>query len=369
MPDSLPSAAIHEALFDQDAFAALPEQLARAGGGRSAILHWRHRDEAHEVLAYSHYPSQFMADYARDYWSRDPWMEIARQPPAVNTMILLDRHVSPEAFEASPVNREFLRPWGDDTFHCVGAVFQSPWGSGVVSVQRGRRAGAFDEADAARLNASARDLRHLLRIRGELAAHRHGAQLAREALDGLGLCAFVTRADGGVIRANPAAEAVIARADGLTIRAGRLGCAETRSARRLADAIEAATAAREPAGSAVRVQRTGTSAYLVTVSPMVGETGRARAVLIFRDPDADGAALADRLRSLFGLTRMEAAVAKDIGAGLSPPRIAANRGLRVSTVRSHLAALAAKTGLHRQSEIAALVASLTPTGPWPPTTV
>ena len=63
-----------------------------------------------------------------------------------------------------------------------------------------------------------------------------------------------------------------------------------------------------------------------------------------------------RLRELFGLTRTEGVVAAALGRGASLEDIAVNMGIGLSTVRSHLKRILAKTGTHRQAEAAALLA-------------
>jgi DNA-binding CsgD family transcriptional regulator len=69
-----------------------------------------------------------------------------------------------------------------------------------------------------------------------------------------------------------------------------------------------------------------------------------------------------RLRELFGLTRTEASVAAALGRGASLENIAANMGIGLATVRSHLKRILAKTGTHRQAETAALLARSVSTG-------
>ena len=46
---------IYEAILDDEAFAELPQALASAAGGRSALLHWRHIHGGDEVLVHSRY--------------------------------------------------------------------------------------------------------------------------------------------------------------------------------------------------------------------------------------------------------------------------------------------------------------------------
>jgi DNA-binding CsgD family transcriptional regulator len=99
------------------------------------------------------------------------------------------------------------------------------------------------------------------------------------------------------------------------------------------------------------------------VVPIVGEAqdvfALARAVLIVTDPDdvrRDPTAL---LVPTFGLTGAEARLASLVGKGMRLTDIAELQGITIETARSRLKAVFAKTGTHRQSELAATIASLT----------
>ena len=70
----------------------------------------------------------------------------------------------------------------------------------------------------------------------------------------------------------------------------------------------------------------------------------------------------ERLRDFFGLTQTEGAVAAALGSGHSVEEIAAGMGIAVATVRTHLKRILAKTGTHRQAELATLLARSVSTG-------
>jgi PAS domain-containing protein len=278
---------IYHALFDDRAFEGLPAALARATGARSALIQWRHTDGMHEVLASSHFSRDFIQLYAAKYAPIDPWVAAARARP-FDELIRLDAHVSLAAFEDSKFHRDFLAPFGEDTYRGLGVVFGTPWGEGMVSVQRGRSSPPFDVADLALLEECLPHLRRLLQVRGELAAHRRGPKVARDAFDDLALGAILTGGDGQVVRMNHAADRVVRRGDGLLVQANRLTCADPGSRHGLEAAIDLATAGRDPAATAIVVERNFQAlAYLVSVTPMTGPSGRGRALVVFRDPDPE----------------------------------------------------------------------------------
>jgi DNA-binding CsgD family transcriptional regulator len=62
------------------------------------------------------------------------------------------------------------------------------------------------------------------------------------------------------------------------------------------------------------------------------------------------------LEKLFNLTPAEATLAVKIGQGKTPAAVARSNGVTISTVRSQLAAVFAKTNTQRQAELVALLA-------------
>jgi DNA-binding CsgD family transcriptional regulator len=65
--------------------------------------------------------------------------------------------------------------------------------------------------------------------------------------------------------------------------------------------------------------------------------------------------LGKRLGALFGLTPVEAGLVADLLADLPPAEISERRGVAISTVRSQLRSIFAKTGTTRQSALMNLV--------------
>jgi hypothetical protein len=286
MTEPVRADSIYHALFDDRAFEALPGMLAKATGARSALIQWRHPDGIHEVLAWSHFSRDFIELYAAKFASLDPWVAAATHEQRFDELIRLDAHVTASDFDESRFHREFLAPWGDDTAQGVGAVFRTPWGEGLVSVQRGRGSPPFDVTELAALEECLPQLRRLLQVRGEIASYRRGPKVARDAFDDLGLAAVVTGGDGLVVRTNDAADRVLRRADGLLVQANRLTCADPAARTGLEAAIDRATAGSDPAATAIVVERSLKAlAYMVSVTPMTGPGGRGRALIVFRDPD------------------------------------------------------------------------------------
>ncbi|MCW6530220.1 LuxR C-terminal-related transcriptional regulator [Sphingomonas sp. MMSM20] len=83
-------------------------------------------------------------------------------------------------------------------------------------------------------------------------------------------------------------------------------------------------------------------------------------MIFIADSEAQFGIPEDLFRSLFGLTRAEAAVAALLAKGMSVDEAAGRLGVYVSTVRSHLRSIFSKTGAARQSELVHLIHSAVP---------
>ena len=63
---------------------------------------------------------------------------------------------------------------------------------------------------------------------------------------------------------------------------------------------------------------------------------------------------------LFSLSRTQAAIALSIFGGKSPDEIAAERGVTISTLRTHLAEIFARTGTENQRDLVRLFGMVPP---------
>ena len=83
-----------------------------------------------------------------------------------------------------------------------------------------------------------------------------------------------------------------------------------------------------------------------------------RAIVLVIDPKPDEPADPAVVRDVLGLTLGEARVAALIGAGISPREAAEKLGIAEETARTALKRVFAKTGVSRQSELAALLTKM-----------
>lgn len=348
---------IYDALVDDDAFDRLPLLLAGAFGARSVLMYWQCGAGPGVVLAHSRYFTDAqLADYAARYAAIDPWLAAGERHVAPNLAADLTRLVPVPEFERSRFYQSYVRAMGDDTAQCMGMQLADNGGGGMIAFQRGAAQPGFDPGQIVRLQGYATDLRRLLTIRGRLASCAVKSQQVTAMLDALPEAALLVAADGLLLHANAAGEALIRSPGALGFRAGRIAAAGAGDDLLLQERIAAACRPADPQAGAVLLG--GPAGAILTITPCRAAAGRPAALLLARLPRRDGLRDNARLRSLFGLSPVEAEVARLLTEGLSPAEISCRRQVGLETIRSQIKAILAKCACRRQSELAALLAPL-----------
>jgi DNA-binding CsgD family transcriptional regulator len=87
---------------------------------------------------------------------------------------------------------------------------------------------------------------------------------------------------------------------------------------------------------------------------------RCAAVLVLTPVTLPRAPPVELVQSLFDLTPTEARVARGFASGKTVQDIAADRGLSLNTIRTHVRGVLQKTGCNRQVDIVALLTAISP---------
>lgn len=217
----------------------------------------------------------------------------------------------------------------------------------------------MDEAGFAAFRALMPAARAAVRLRTALESVRVTGMM--QSLDALGSAALLLDGRGRVIQASRAAEALLARGNALTVRAGRLVAADDDSgavfARRLATALARARQCQPVTVDPVPLPaRDGVAGLMVELQPLPVERemfGTGAVLLALLKPWCDDAALMATLRSHLGLTGAETEIALRLMSGEAPLAIARARGVAIATVRSQVQAVYAKLGVHHQTGLVA----------------
>jgi DNA-binding CsgD family transcriptional regulator len=192
-------------------------------------------------------------------------------------------------------------------------------------------------------------------------AHVSVASLRAQRMAAIGHCLlhrletplFVADADGVVLEANPAATRRIERRDGLWIDAGgrisvRHGGRWVPLSRWQADV----TLGREVA---LPIDTDGGAPLQLTLRTMSHGEAVMPPGWVLATVDRVVLPRTEALRRRFKFTRTQARLAELLCNGMRPVRAAETLGVKLSTVRSHVGEMYAKTGTHCQAQLMALL--------------
>ncbi len=336
-----------------DAFGAATGCLINIGGAASPPLR----------LAMPGWGDQALARYERHFHTADIWAIRSLARPTLRAE-LGQELVADDEWERSEIWNDFSRS-DLGAYHLLGAVV--PFGKDGVwlaGIHRPRDASAFDAADRADLTRVLGHMRRGLAIRQRLADSELRAALGFGALDALDIGALVVTGAGRVVFSNRAADA-IAR-DGDALHYGRKGFPIAAGATGLTPLLRCmiADAAAGGAGGEILLPRaSGGRGVAAMVSRLPRSAGpgsdvSACVLILLHDLTARHVAVGALLRGLFGATVAEADLAERLFDGQHLRDIAEARGVRISTVRTQLSALLARTDTSGQAELLKLLASL-----------
>jgi DNA-binding CsgD family transcriptional regulator len=356
---------IHEASLDGTGWLAVLGQMNAVFGSQMATLWMQDREGMFHDVPSVQEDVQTVRDYSERYGSLDALRPAVMRAPAgtimANWMVVPQPEFVRTEFYNDFASRYDLDDW------MMARLLDGPSASGFIALGRSARIGAFEHRDMRLLALLLPHLRRAMRTRMNLAPAGIGSGSALEVLDRLSEGALIVDAEARVVHANRAAEAMLAKRDGLGVQrdAGerRLRATlpeQTRALRRLV--VEAADRglANPPRGGVLRLASDGGACLLASVTPlraaMAWNTARRPAALSLLSPLGQGTPPdPDHLRALFGLTPAEAAVAGRIVQGDAVE--AAAHALRISpaTVRTHLSHVFDKTETRRQTELVRLL--------------
>lgn len=185
---------------------------------------------------------------------------------------------------------------------------------------------------------------------------------AHQTLDMLSAGVVMTDAEGTILHANRAAEAMLQEGSPISSARGMIeanavsATAELQSAIALTNGKEATLG---KAGLAVRLTQSGQTPALAHVLPLGRDGERSRlqpkaTAAVFVSAASDETRRAAILASAYGLTRMETRLLGALLAGRKLADAAAALDIALTTARTHLDNIFAKTDVSRQSELISL---------------
>jgi DNA-binding CsgD family transcriptional regulator/PAS domain-containing protein len=241
----------------------------------------------------------------------------------------------------------------------------------TFGILRAPRAESFHPAEQALTQSLVGHFRRAASLGTKLAKMGGGRDWAAAAWDRASAPMLVVDGHGLVLVANAAARDMIQPSNGIVLRYGRLRATDPTTDDRLAQAVRQALP-RDGRGQgtshAIPVPRAMGRPLAAIVAPLpvdgvanlVGS--RPAALILLSDPDTKPTPRGRHLVEIFGLTPAEARLAIDLASGERVEEISVRRGLKVSTVRSQLSSILAKTGTTGQTALLRLLGGVPAVG-------
>jgi DNA-binding CsgD family transcriptional regulator/PAS domain-containing protein len=374
-PARLPSADamvrdLYGSLSEDVSFLPGLQRMAHAFGSHFTCLHHeelalgRGRIDIVGELGAAEY-ARISADYSARWIGNNLWVERSPAVLLAKGWASGDDLVGERELRQSEYYQHFLRPV--DVRHGLGISVHSQ-GAGyfaIVSFNRSAIAGDFDEGERTLVDALRPHLVNAYTISRRLRLAREDAATLRASFDQLPLGMLVLEADGRVATCNAEATRLLGEARGIQLGAcGRLVLAGAATRARLQAALaHLADPGQPPMPEVILVSAAGVATedalvlHLCALPATAGLAVRGR-ILAFLSPVSRPlqARIASRILQLaFDLTPAEATVTLALREHHDPLHVALELGLAISTVRSHLKHVFAKTGTGSQRALLRLV--------------
>ncbi|WP_419899965.1 helix-turn-helix transcriptional regulator [Roseomonas sp. USHLN139] len=352
------------------------DDVAEMVGAQTAALHLCDaRQQRTAVLAARNLPADVVADYESHFFTRDVFLQ--RQDPALGAHTHLSQDYLSEAeLEGSELYNDLLR-------HRMGNAFYAAHSRGelddkmlVLGLARPREAGPFTAEQSLLISRLWPHMLRAIRVEDRLRSSQAVAGIGFAAVDELAIGLAILKPDRRPLFMNRTARRMLLDRGGpmLQTAEGRLRLLQPGGDAMFATLLAQATVSggAPRSGGSMRCGRAdGRLAMALMLVPFQPETRGAPlglgalpilpgplALLMVTDPNARPNQLADQVIAMFGVTRAEAEVAASLATGLSVEEVATQRGVRLTTLRSQVQSLLAKTGTNRQGELLRLLLSL-----------
>jgi DNA-binding CsgD family transcriptional regulator len=219
----------------------------------------------------------------------------------------------------------------------------------------------FNREDRARLQMLSQHLRIAVSLFEKLqfAGAQHGVFHATA--QGLGLALIVLDRSRRIVSTNALADSILVEDEGLMRRNGELVLADPAQQRRITGMLGDDALGTNPGRTRFRIERPGQGDLVVTARPLdvsAIHAGAGALALFLARPGPEKNTDPQALRDLLGLTVAEARLTAALAQGHSLVDAARRLGIAHNTAKVQLRAVFAKTGVNRQAQLVALLASL-----------
>lgn len=325
------------------------------------------------LAVHKNYPAADLQAYVDYFATNSPHVARASLLPigkaALSEILIEDRE-----FEKTEHYNDFVRPRRLG-YHAAGMVLErSPGQMTALSIANKTIDSVRRDRQIRLLDMLAPHLQRALQLRRKLVCERQNGEAAQAVFDRWAHAAFVLDATGRLVSYNAAARALLQREDGIALgRGGKLLAADARVAQdiEVAAQICAATAG-SPLDRAIAAKLdaillprpSGKRPLRAMIWPLPflrnSEASRSggATLLVILDPDRAPRTLPDWLGRQYRLSPSEQRLTELLVNGAALAEAAEQLGIRLSTARTRLKTVQAKTQCHRQSDLVRLAWSL-----------
>jgi DNA-binding CsgD family transcriptional regulator/PAS domain-containing protein len=355
---------IYDAVLDPIQRIDVLDKIASFTGGHSGGLLSKHcLSKSQNLYCYIGADPESLQAYSESYPKLDPTADV----PAfeVAQVVSTSDLVPYDEFRRGRFYREWARPQG--WVDVASAVIEkSATSCTFLSVVRDEANGLVDDEMRRRMALVIPHVRRALVIGKTI--HQQQAQTAcfSDILDGLSAGMILVDANGRIVHANAAGNAVIDAADFFRSVCGRLVAGDPSINAALRDILIAARAGDSVLGVkgiALPLTAHDGERYVAHVLPLTSGARRvacmaynAVAALFIRKAALDAFAPPEVIGEMYKLTPTELRVLLAIVNIGGVPEVAVALGVAVTTIKTHLSRLFEKTGVARQADLVKLVA-------------
>jgi len=355
-------AALYSAAVDPQGWNTALEALRQLADARAANC-FVHDAVTDSFLEYRFlgYSNAWADDYAKHYHSLDLARGVLLREPA-GTMYPMHRYVPNNVVAHSEYYQDFYIPEGL-RYSCGGTLFDGNRRL-ILAVHRPVGHKPYEDHIVSELQRVLLHLPHVFRVKDMALRGQAQGALTSAALDVLPRGVVIVDGNLGIHYANHAAQTLLRQSKDVLVRGNRLSCSAAGLASALAQRVKAACDVSpkvDPVPLYV-VDEDGRPAMEMHVVPLkphlAADVARAQpmAMVLLRCPFYRSE-WPRSARRPYGLTQAEMAVLAAMVEGLAPSEYAERSGVRMSTVRSQIKAILAKTGCRRVAEVVALFAA------------
>lgn len=353
---------IYDAALDDALWPSVIHQLARLVNANDSALfspHLSDRSQPFILSPYEHADIEVWNYYASYFWQHDVWAkETAKQGLLKSgTIIHGDQFIERRAFRQTEIYCDLFKPKQDGIEVIMGAVLldeatpeQSP--PIFLSLYRTSFAEAFTRQDEYLIRQLMPHFQSAFRIRRKMAEEQQIRLLREEALNQNKDAIILLDATGRILFANRKAELLLRRGNP-TVKQGRLCSPVAYENRALGLALRNAQAG---IGSTLKFDNAPLGTRIATFSPLSEATGEqwhtpTRILVMITEPEQPVTGDLGAFAKLYGLTAAETRVLEQLLQQHGTQEIAAALHIGITTLRTHLRALFAKTQTKNQREL------------------